>query len=97
MSPRTEQSLRSLGVPPESESDPMPPVDLRTVPREQWEDYDCAPLVVPPDVARYLAGLDGPMTTLERDGIEDRVAAFYGITPPWLVTFAAEQFRLQRE
>lgn len=54
------------------------------------------PLMVPPDVAKYLDGHEGSLSRVEQDGIEDRVAAFYGIADPWTVSWQAGAFRLQR-
>jgi hypothetical protein len=94
LTPRTEQALRALGIGPLAESDTTSPVDLRTVPRDQWPQHHCCPLVLPPDVARYLAGMDAPPTRSESKGIEDRVQSFYGITEPFLVVWKNGEARL---
>ena len=74
------------------------PVDLRTVPRERWDEYDCYPLMQPPDVAAWVAGMEEPVSQCqaERYAMEDRIAAFYGITAPWGVQYGRGEFRLQR-
>lgn len=97
LSPRTEQAARALGIAPSTESDPMPPQDLRTVPKHLLPDYEAAPLILPPDVQTYLTGLDAPMTAAEIESIEDRTAVFHSLTSPWVVTYQAGAFRLQRE
>ncbi len=97
LSSRTEQAARSLGIAPLCESgSPGEPLDLRTVTPEKWDDHESMPLMVPPDVAKYLDGHEGSLSRVEQDGIEDRVAAFYGIADPWTVSWQAGAFRLQR-
>lgn len=94
LTPRTEQALRTLGIGSAGGTNAEPPIDLRTVPRERWPEYHCCALVLPPDVAGYVAGMDAPPTRIESDGIEDRVQAFYGISAPFLVVWKNGEARL---
>ena len=94
-----EPDLRALGIAPVSESDPMPPVDLRTLDRATWSRHEAAPLQLPDDIARYLEGRDQkkePLTPAEIVSIEDRLTAFYSLAPEYQATHAAGAFRLQR-
>lgn len=93
-----EPHLRALGIAPASESDSIPPVDLRTVPRDKWADYEAVALQLPNDITGYLTGRDfaaEPLTSTEIESIEDRLTAFYELAPRYQATFAAGAFRLQ--
>jgi hypothetical protein len=74
-----------------------PPVDLRAIPVDHWQDHLCRPVLLPPDVAHYIAGMDGPPTVLEKDHIEERVMAFHSVQPPWVIVFRNKAARLMRE
>ena len=65
----------------------MPVLDLRTIPREKWNDVQDWPIAFPPDVQAYLDGCDKtvPLTTLEIDNIEERMDAFYGTAPDFTI------------
>lgn len=67
---------------------PVTPLDLRTVPREDWDNALDAPLVFPPDVATYLDGILGerPLTVTEIDHIEKRMNTFYATLPEYIVS-----------
>lgn len=77
----------------------IPPVDLRTVPRDQWEPLLGRDLALPDAVARFLAGelTDVPITVpLPREQIhamEEAVEKFHGITAPY---HAAMSLAVQR-
>ena len=68
----------------------VPLIDLRTVPREQWDRLLDRHLVVPPTIASLLAGelMDGPpvLDVSRFHAIEEAVEKFYGITEPYYVT-----------
>lgn len=54
-SDETRDALRSLGIDHGgSQDDAAVPLDLRTIPVDQWEQYDCYPVVIPPAIAHYL-------------------------------------------
>jgi hypothetical protein len=67
----------------------IPLLDLRTVPREQWDSHLSRELLMPPGVARYLAGelTDTPpafpLTTEQVHAMEEAVEQFHGITEPY--------------
>ena len=91
LDPATEQSLRALGMPPLSELDPEPLVNLRDIPRERWEEVDACWLEIPHSIAGYIAKLTAPPTEEQVERIERHVAEFHGLPPvvwhggePWL-------------
>lgn len=60
------------------------PVNLRTIPRERWDEYLSFHLTVPPAV---LTTLDGePIPPGQLDAYEDAVAHWHGITAPYYVS-----------
>ncbi len=63
----------------------VPPVDLRTVSREQWDKHLQCDVTLPPAVAKYLDGHTGPLSGPEADMLADQVAAHHGITAPFFV------------
>jgi hypothetical protein len=64
-------------------------VDLRSVPREKWDDYVDWDVALPPGVAKYLDGHIGPLTTEESDNMEIAIEKFYGIEAPYYITASA--------
>jgi hypothetical protein len=66
-------------------------LDLRTVPREEWDRHLNRDLLVPEGITRYLAGelTDKPpafpLTGEETDGMGATVERFHGITAPYFV------------
>lgn len=93
-----EPHLRALGIAPNSESDPLPPIDPRTIPRTEWPGYEGAALLFPDDIAIYLGGHDQtaePLTVKEITAIENRLTLLYALAPDFQATYAAGAFRLQ--
>lgn len=76
-----------------------PLLDLRTIPREQWDKHLNSELVLPPGIARFLAGdlTDTPpafpLTTQQVHAMEEAVERFHGIAAPY---YAAMSIRLQQ-
>lgn len=58
------------------------PVDLRTVPQEQWADYVGFELVLPPEVERWIDGATS-YSKEEIDAIEAALEKYHGLTPPF--------------
>ncbi len=96
LSPETREAMRRLGIPERIDAEPSDPINLRAVPPEQWEQYDCFPVLLPPDVEHYLAGIEGEMSVLEKDYLEERIETFHGVKLPWGICFAAGKARLMR-
>jgi hypothetical protein len=71
-------------------------IDLSAIPRAQWDANICTAVILPPDVAKYVAGLEGKETVLEKDHIEERVMAFYGVTDPFTIVYRSGRARLMR-
>ncbi len=94
LSRELEEGNRLLGIPPLEELGDSPePIDLRSVPREKWARLNSMPLIIPPDVARYIEGLDEAPDRALIESIEDRIATFYELPPhtyhdgeAWLVS-----------
>lgn len=63
----------------------VPLLDLRTVPREQWDALIDRELTLPPGVSAYLSKADFPLPTEHADAMTDSVARFHGITAPYYV------------
>ena len=62
-------------------ANPILPVDLRTIPREQWDSCLDHELVLPP---RLLDGFDpGPLPRESVGALEEAVEKFHGITAPY--------------
>ncbi len=91
----TIAAARALGIPeqpvPEGEA-----IDLRSIDQAHWEEHIGDAVVIPTDAAAYLAGIEGEMTTLEKDHLEERIETFHGVKPPWGICFAAGRARLMR-
>lgn len=60
------------------------PVDLRSIPREQWDAYLDHHLALPPHLLDAIAG--GPVDPQLVPGLEAAVEQFHGITAPYAVT-----------
>lgn len=74
----TEEDLADLHI-------PQPPVDLRSVPREQWREHLMGAVVLPEDVRAFVEGQQ-EFTREELDRLEDRIATFYGVQEPYYIT-----------
>src|SRR4051812_24916394 len=85
---QTEKELEALGVDsgPLAE-EPAQAVDLRKIPLEGWDEYVGAPVLLPPDVAAYVAGMTDLDTMLERDSIEELTIRFHGLSEPYTVVY----------
>jgi hypothetical protein len=70
------------------------PLDLRTIPREEWDDHLWESLAWPPDVQLYLDATKGePLTISEDNAINERTEAFYGVTEPYVVMIRYDETR----
>lgn len=69
---------------------PIPLLDLRTVPREQWDGVLDRELVVPPTIASVLPDADYPLSGEQADAFADGVAKFYGIETPYYVALSIQ-------
>lgn len=97
LSETTQAALRALGIDNGgSQDDAAEPLDLRTVPQAQWEQYLCFPILPPSDAAAYIAGAEAPLTVLETEKLEDRIAAFNAVTEPWCIVLNDGIARLMR-
>jgi len=74
---------------------PIPLLDLRTVPREEWDAYLDRHLLMPPAIASFFADSPPlPLPTEQADAIAQAVEDFHGITAPY---YADMSTRLQTE
>jgi hypothetical protein len=65
---------------------PLPPLDLRTVPREEWDHYQYRRLIWPPDIQLYVESTQGEKWTVEeRNAIGERMEKFYGVSEPYFI------------
>jgi hypothetical protein len=63
------------------------PVNLRSVPRERWTEYEDWQLTLPDGVQKFLDGHDGtPLTRELVHSLEEAVENHHGITAPWHVS-----------
>lgn len=66
-----------------------PPVNLRSVPLEEWDQHIEFDVTLPPELQTYLDGREpGPLTKDEIDGLEDQIAAFHEVKPPYHIVCA---------
>ncbi|MES2569348.1 MAG: hypothetical protein V4710_04755 [Verrucomicrobiota bacterium] len=65
--------------------DKVPPIDLRRIPRERWDDVLAFPLEWPPEVRAYVDGHQGAFSVDEIDSLEETLDRFYEVTPPYTV------------
>jgi len=63
----------------------IPPVDLRTIPREDWPRYEDFSVALPDPVAKYLAGTT-ELTSEESNQIIDTLEKFYEVKHPFFIT-----------
>ena len=62
------------------------PVDLRTIPKEEWSRYLNYKLTLPPMIARYLAGREaGPIAEGEEESLCNAVSQWHDVRAPWYV------------
>lgn len=72
-----------------------PPVDLRAIPREEWDRAVSFSVALPEPIAKYLAGhpKGTPLSVEESEQISDALEKFYDITAPYfVVTLSREDF-----
>ena len=70
-----EQTVREQGP---------PPVDLRAIPRERWDEYLHFHVTLPPAVAAVLDG--NPIPGDQVGAFELAVEAFHGVTSPYYIS-----------
>ena len=74
-----------------------PPVDLRTIPKDQWDRYANHDLTLPPMIARYLAGREpAPIEAGEEESLVNAVMRYHDVQPPWDVDMTGAMRRLGR-
>lgn len=78
----TSEDMADLLIPPAA-------VDLRSIPQSEWKDHVQRPVLLPQDIRAFVEG-QKEFTREELDRLEDRIAAFYGITDPFYVTCEAK-------
>ena len=61
---------------------PWPIIDLRIVPLTERGDHDNCYVSVPPDIEKYLAVAEFPLSLDEVNGIEDRCNAYHNVQSP---------------
>lgn len=64
---------------------PLPAVDLREVPKDDWRNHIMAAVQLPDDVKTFVEG-QKEFTREELDRLEDRIATFYGVAEPFYIT-----------
>lgn len=100
LDPATEQACRALGMPPLSELDPAPLLDLRAWIGERigvWpviripEEFDGRWLTIQQSIAGYITKLCAPPTQDQIEHIERHIAEYHGLPAvvwedgePWL-------------
>jgi hypothetical protein len=73
------------------------PADLRGVPIDQWDRYVQRDVMLPPDVANYLDVRElRPLTKSEIDGLENQIAKFHNVQPPYCIVCSLELQRTGR-
>ena len=63
----------------------IPPVDLRTIPREEWTAWVNFSVALPNPIAKYLAGTT-ELTSEESNQIIDTLEKFYEVKHPFFIT-----------
>lgn len=63
-------------------TNPWPIIDLRSVPLTQRGEHDNCYVSVPPDIEKYLAKAEFPLSPEEVNGIEDRCNAYHNVQAP---------------
>src|SRR6266478_5701486 len=71
------------------------PVDLRSIPREKWDEFVNYQLVIPPDVAKSIEG-EAPYDRQTVAAIEQAVEKWHGITPPFFAVMDVGMQQLGR-
>ena len=68
------------------------PIDLRTIPREQWDQYIDYQVTLPPEVAGYLEGRDKselPMKKEEVHALEIALEKWHDVAEPYYISMCA--------
>jgi len=65
-----------------------PPVDLSTVPREQWMDLVGEEIVPHPSIRAFLDGHHGPFAKEEVQNLEIAMEKGYGVEPPLCIVMS---------
>lgn len=92
----TTAAMLALGMPPLEElGDPEPPVNLRDISHERWQEAEDRWLVIPHAIAGYIERLTAPPTEDQIEHIERHIGEYHGLPPvywrdgmPWLVSGA---------
>jgi hypothetical protein len=61
------------------------PADLRSIPREEWSSRVMQAVTLPADIVSFVEG-QAAFTQEELDRLEDRIAAYHGVTEPFYIT-----------
>jgi hypothetical protein len=73
------------------------PANLREVPIDQWDRYVQSDVTLPPDVVNYLDGREPrPLSEPEIDDLEDQIAKFHNVQPPYCIVCSLEFQRTGR-
>ena len=63
-------------------ANPWPIIDLRSVPIAERSDHDNCYVSLPPEIEKYLAIAEFPLSPDEVNGIEDRCNAYHNVQDP---------------
>lgn len=76
----------------------LPPVELRTVPRAEWDSYINRDVTLPPSVFGFLLERnDGqPLTRTEVETIETNTEVFHGVSEPYHISMSLTMQRTGR-
>jgi hypothetical protein len=61
---------------------PWPITDLRSIPLTERANHDNGYVSLPPDIEKYLASAEFPLSPEEVNGIEDRCNAYHNVQAP---------------
>ncbi len=61
-------------------------IDLRKIPRDQWEKYITYDVVIPAELQKYIDGQE-EVTTEVCDHVENSLTAHYLVFPPYCIYF----------
>jgi hypothetical protein len=75
-----EAIIDSLSPDPDGPPPPRPPIDLSTIPQENWNDHLYDTVIIPPVLQSYINGTDGLLNQSELDNLEIALEKHYQIT-----------------
>jgi hypothetical protein len=61
-------------------------IDLRPIPKSEWDHWLNYDVTAPPAIARYLHGRDSALNKDEVHAIEIATEKFHGVTDPYFIT-----------